>query len=873
MRRMTRCALLCLLFATLALASVSRPVLAHPPLWTASRQAPTRSVLDSGARILLDETFANGHTTLTTKPGVLVVDGDGYEMSAAAGSAVVGRSSVLQPLAAYAVLADLSSVSGPLNAGYGIDLRAGEAEYAFEVRPSGQYSVQQLSGGRRRALVDWTDADVISAGQAANELRVEYAGGMLQLFINGVEVGWAALPGTPTAITPGLIAEGGATVGTQVRCAHFQVRDGPIVALNDHFTDLSGAWPLEAGVEDIEGGSYHVRQAAAVHTLTLYPGAAAPSGGFAADVVIDKVSGPDNMSFGLRFLTTGPGAENYVFLITGAGRYALLHQLNGRYIRLIDFTPLATLHQGNAVNELYVRFADGVLALGVNGRIVRTLTLTDPPTVGLVGLEVNGLVHLSYSHVLLTQPVDPAGRDALQPAPALPARTTVLTDTFTDNHNTWHTDAIDTIAGGAYRIRNVQNTSADAAYRGWAPRLRLDPAYSFAATVHLNPGSKLNAGYGLVFLDQSTGGQWDLFSFEITGNGLYSAYRDHAGVWNAGIPWTSTPLLGQGYVANRLRVDVLGGSIALYINGQHVADRALPSLPGGSSTIGFVAGNNNLDISVSEAKVTMLMGSTPAAAPRPTPPASSTPIARPVQAALSRALPSVVHITVSSPSAAQSESSGTGFVIRSDSTGVYIATAGHVVRNVNPDTVKSRVTITMQTGKTLKAVDLAFRPQFGDVAVIKVAPQAGLGSVVAQFGPSSQVQIGDPAWAIGYIGSGDASSIQGAGAGSGGAFGGATTNTAITQPGLVSNTHVVDGGVHFLTTSATLAEGMSGGPLVYVGSGDQPNLIGKVIGLDDAYAKAVVGGGGQTPNLNEVLPSDDVVPIIAKLYGVLHVHP
>ena len=207
-------------------------------------------------------------------------------------------------------------------------------------------------------------ADGISGGHSANELRAEYAGGMLQLFINGAEVGWIAVPGTPAATLLGLINEGSATADTLVRRTHFQVREGPVVALNDHFGDNSGAWPLDAGTEDIEQDGYHVRRAAdARYVLDVYPGAVAPSNAFAVDAVINKVDGPDNVAFGLRFLATGAGNEAYVFLITGAGRYALLHY-QGRYSRLVDFTPLAALHRGNASNELYARYADGTLVLG-----------------------------------------------------------------------------------------------------------------------------------------------------------------------------------------------------------------------------------------------------------------------------------------------------------------------------------------------------------------------------------------------------------------------------------------------------------------------------------------------------------------------------
>jgi hypothetical protein len=247
-------------------------------------------------------------------------------------------------------------------------------------------------------------------------------------------------------------------------------------------------------------------------------------------------------------------------------------------------------------------------------------------------------------------------------------------------------------------------------------------------------------------------------------------------------------------------------------------------------------------------------------------------VSRPVQVALQRAQPAVVHISVTSNNNAGGEQSGTGFLILSDPTGAYVVTAAHVVGNVNSMTVQKRVTIVLQNGHSLQPVDLAEgTPNQGDVAVIKVRPQKGLAEAVAKFVPTSQVQVGDVAWAIGYLGSSTSTDSLGGSTIPLG-LGDNNRDAAITQPGLVSNIGVKLGGISYLTTNATLVEGMSGGPLVFVGTGGRSGLSGCVIGIDAAYAGAV-RRGGQFPNLNLVLPSDTVLPLIHQLLARFHPLP
>jgi len=833
----------------------------------APHHADIRPADAAQAPALLDETFSTNYTSMPLQAGVLYLDTDGYEMFNAVTNpkVVVARPRTLRPLGAYTVLANLTNVRGPDTAPYGIDLFTGTSHYAVEIRADGRYSVQLLSGSRRTPLIGWTWSAQISRGHVANELTIEYAASMLQLFINGVAVGWVTVPDSLQSVRIGLINEGSTKDDTLVRCTHFQVRQGPVSVLDDRFPHNGGRWPTSPGTKDLAADGYHLQQASTEPTsLVAFPGAVAPTDGFAVSADLRQVGGERGQAFGLQFLTTGGRGESYAFMIDEVGRYALLHY-QGRWSKLIDWTALPILRQGTASNQLYAHYANGILILGANGTIIRTLTLSTPPVVGQVGLIVNPGVHVRCTHVRLAQPLDGAGANPLQPAPALPVDHVVLDDSFADNRNRWYTDSSDFVADHTY---HVQNSTASVAYRGWAQKLQLATAYSVAATVQLIDGSPLNAGYGLVFLDHSSSKGWELYIFEISGNGYYSLWRAHMGVWTLVLPWTRTSLVAQGYSANRVRVDVLNAVVSLYINGQHVTDTALPARVPGPSTVGFAALARTVHIVVRQAQVTTLRGGTVPVVMTPvSPSAQPTPARTRDQTALRHSVPAVVRIVVTSKSGAASGSSGTGFVVRSDKTAMYVVTAGHVIANVNPTMVKQRVSVIMQDGRALPAGAVAFRPGRGDVAVIQVPLPTGLSPAVASFGSSSRVEIGDKAWAIGYYGNANPA----------GASGGIGLRSAgledmpLTQPGEVSNLRVRNGRFTYLTTSATLVEGMSGGPLVFVGTRDNPDLLGRVIGINDAYLTAV-RPGGQSPNLNLVLPSDSALPLINDLLTDLHAH-
>lgn len=181
---------------------------------------------------------------------------------------------------------------------------------------------------------------------------------------------------------------------------------------------------------------------------------------------------------------------------------------------------------------------------------------------------------------------------------------------------------------------------------------------------------------------------------------------------------------------------------------------------------------------------------------------------------------------------------------------------------MNPTRLANRLTIVMQNGQPLHAIGLANLYPAADVAVIKVQGQPGLERLVARFGSSSKVQDGDQVWAFGYVGNPNDTHVQG----------GQGVNEAINSYGIVTNAQIEDHGVTYLTSSATLTEGFSGGPHAFISGVSGTTLNGCVIGINDAYVRPGQNGG-QTPNLNEVLPADATLPLINKLLVRLQGRP
>lgn len=179
-------------------------------------------------------------------------------------------------------------------------------------------------------------------------------------------------------------------------------------------------------------------------------------------------------------------------------------------------------------------------------------------------------------------------------------------------------------------------------------------------------------------------------------------------------------------------------------------------------------------------------------------------------------------------------SEGSGVIYKVDGDTAYVVTNNHVIDGADA------VDILMKDG-TKKEATVVGSDIWTDLAVLSVSSEAI--DTVATFGDSDELNVGEPAIAIGSpLGSAFATSVtQG--------IISATERSVETD---VNGDGVADWDVTVIQTDASINPGNSGGALI--------NIAGQVIGINSMkIADATVEGMGFA------IPSNDVVDIIAEL--------
>lgn len=194
-----------------------------------------------------------------------------------------------------------------------------------------------------------------------------------------------------------------------------------------------------------------------------------------------------------------------------------------------------------------------------------------------------------------------------------------------------------------------------------------------------------------------------------------------------------------------------------------------------------------------------------------------------------------------------SEAQGTGFVVRSDSSGTYILTNRHVVEGASPSQVKVIAPNGTTTYRVLAvALNGAKSGTAGDLAIIKVVPSA-LRPLAFQAGGA--VSAGQTVASIGY---GLAFQLAGA--------------PSVTE-GIVSavGRNLDDGyGPVWIQHQSTINHGNSGGPLL--------NLQGDVVGVNTLSIDQLSGDSGNEPvqGVFFAIPSKIAQDVAQKLIAQMH---
>lgn len=187
----------------------------------------------------------------------------------------------------------------------------------------------------------------------------------------------------------------------------------------------------------------------------------------------------------------------------------------------------------------------------------------------------------------------------------------------------------------------------------------------------------------------------------------------------------------------------------------------------------------------------------------------------------------------------ESESAGTGFIVKQDQTYIYIATNNHVVADA------TKLEVQFCDGSIVEA-EIKGTVASKDLAVIKVAVDqidgATLGVIrIATLGDANELEVGEAAIAIGNaLGYGQSVTTGVISA----------TGRSVTVQDSTTGTYVVNN--NLIQTDAAINPGNSGGALL--------NIEGEVIGINSVkYADTDVEGIGYA------IPINDAMLIINKL--------
>ena len=183
----------------------------------------------------------------------------------------------------------------------------------------------------------------------------------------------------------------------------------------------------------------------------------------------------------------------------------------------------------------------------------------------------------------------------------------------------------------------------------------------------------------------------------------------------------------------------------------------------------------------------------------------------------------------------QIASEGSGVIYKKDDKDAYLVTNTHVINGA------SKVDIRLADGTKVPG-EIVGSDTFSDIAVVKISSEKV--TTVAEFGDSSQLNVGETAIAIGSpLGSEYANTVTQ------GIISSLNRNVSLkSQDGQAISTKAIQ-------TDTAINPGNSGGPLV--------NIQGQVIGITSS--KIASNGGTSVEGLGFAIPSNDAQNIIKQL--------
>jgi hypothetical protein len=341
------------------------------------------------------------------------------------------------------------------------------------------------------------------------------------------------------------------------------------VLLKDDFSDPNSGWEqleFDDGAVGYTDGAYFVLSRA--DGKNVWGMANRSFDNLTIEVEATQISAPanNNNAYGVGCRTQSNG-QGYYFYVSGDGYYRLAKAAGGDHQPLVDWTASDIINQGNATNLIRAVCNRSHLALFVNGQL---LVEADDPTfqVGDIAMSVATLeadpTEVHFDNVLVTVPTS-APEPVASPTQAAGI---LMEDDFDNPRSGWEVAEYDSgsmgYGDGFYFVTSIQSGTQN---WGVANQSFTDVVVDVDTEQVSGPANDNNA-YGLVCRVQSNG---DGYALRVSGDGFCAIHKISDGNFEALADWTESEAVRQGNATNQLRAVCDGSDLALFVNGELVA--------------------------------------------------------------------------------------------------------------------------------------------------------------------------------------------------------------------------------------------------------------------------------------------------------------
>jgi len=343
------------------------------------------------------------------------------------------------------------------------------------------------------------------------------------------------------------------------------------VLFQDDFGDTGSGWEVgdyEGGSVGYKDGAYFVRGEGGGGVMW---GAANRS---FENVVIEvdatQILAPanNNNSFGIK--CREQDSTGYGFVISGDGYYSIQIIVDGNWDPLVEWTTSDAIRQGNSTNRIRAICDGPHLALFVNGELLAKVE-DNTYTEGDISLTATTFeeepTEIHYDNLIVRQPMN-----------------ILFQDHFDDKSSGWEVGDYDTGSVGyesdAYFVASDEQ---DQMMWGLSNHSFDDLIIEVDAT-QTSAGPDSNNAYGVMCRVQSND---DGYLLRVSGDGYYAIHAIVDGEFNSLVEWTTSNVIRQGNATNHIRAICDGAHLALFVNGELLAEVEDSTFAGGD--IGLTA--------------------------------------------------------------------------------------------------------------------------------------------------------------------------------------------------------------------------------------------------------------------------------------------